>query len=177
MIKAILLIIYNLIRFSFLKLIHGNRIKIHWIQRISPLCALKVFSKGSLQIGRNTEFAAYCDFEVHGNGKLIIGDGVYLNRYCMISAQNKITIGEGCLFGPGVKIFDNNHKYTLENGVSTELTSAPITIGKHCWIASNVIILKGSTIGNNCVIGAGCIIHEDVPDGTVVKCKQNLNYQ
>lgn len=174
MIKAILLIIYNILRFGFLKCLHGKKIQVNGIQRISPLCSIKLFGKGSVVIGRNAEFAAYCDHEVHGNGKLIIGNKVYMNRYCMISAHNQVSIGDNCLFGPGVKIFDNNHTYNPETGVSTDLNTAPIRIGKNCWIASNVVILKGATIGDNCVIGAGCIIHGNIPSGSVVKCKQEL---
>ena len=174
MIKAYLLIVYNLFRIALLKCLYGKRAQIHWVQRISPLCALKFFNQGAMTIGRNTDFSAYCDFEVHGNGKLQIGDATYLNRFCMISAHDSVSIGSHCLFGPGVKIFDNNHKYSPESGVSTDLSTAPIRIGNHCWIASDVIILKGSTIGDNCVIGAGCIIHGNIPAGTVVKCKQEL---
>lgn len=174
MIKTIILFTFNFLRIACMKLFHGNHADIHWLQRISPLCTLKIFAEGTLKIGRNTEFAAYCDHEVHGNGELIIGNRVYMNRYCMISAHNQVTIGDNCLFGPGVRIFDNNHLYNHETGVSTGLKTAPISIGKNCWIASNVVILKGSTIGDNCVIGAGCIIHGDIPSGSVVKCKQDL---
>lgn len=174
MIKTLFLIAYNLIRLSILKCFNGDRLKYHWLQRISPMCSIKLFNNGKIEIGRNAEFAAYCDHEVHGNGKLVIGNGVYMNRFCMISAHNQVTIGDNCLFGPGVKIFDNNHLYNHETGVSTDLKTAPISIGKNCWIASNVVILKGSSIGDNCVIGAGCIIHGDIPSGSVVKCKQDL---
>lgn len=177
MVKTTFLILYNFIRFSFMKLIHGKNVNVNWIQRISPLCAIKLFKKGSIIIGKNTEFAAFCEHEVHGKGILKIGKGVYMNRYCMISVHNKVTIGDNCLFGPGVKIFDNNHKYDREKGVSTKLNSAPIEIGKNCWMASNVVILKGTKIGDNCVIGAGCIIHGNIPSGSVVKCKQELLYK
>lgn len=37
-------------------------------------------------------------------------------------------------------------------------------IGKHVWIGSNVVILKGVTIGDNAVIGAGCVVDRDVPE-------------
>ena len=71
-----------------------------------------------------------------------------------------------------MKIFDNNHKFSKEEGVSSQLSVGSISIGNHCWIASDVIILKDTHIGDNCVIGAGCIVQGDIPDGTLVKCKQ-----
>jgi maltose O-acetyltransferase len=42
--------------------------------------------------------------------------------------------------------------------------AAPITIGNGCWIASNVVICGGVTIGSNCVIGAGSVVTRDIPD-------------
>lgn len=174
MIKSILLIIYNVWRIALNKLVHWQRFDVNWMQRISPLCALKVFRNGTIRVGRNCEFAAYCDFEAHGEGVLDIGEGTYFNRYCMISAHEHVTVGKHCMFGPGVKIFDNNHRYTPETGVDSTLTTAPILIGDNCWIASDVIILKGACIGKNCVIGAGCIIRREVPDGSVVTNKQEL---
>lgn len=176
MFRFLLLLSYNLLRLAFMKILHGSRFDAHPLQRISPHCALKLFGKGRMKIGRNCEFAHGCDFEVHGTGSLEIGEGTYFNRYCMISAHDSVRVGKQCFFGPGVKIFDNNHKFSKESGVSTELSTAPITIGERCWIASDAIILKGTTIGNNCVIGAGCIVQGDIPDGTLVKCKQEQEF-
>ena len=172
MFKLVFLIVYNFIRFFLKKLTYGKRINVHWLQRISPFCSIKTFGNGLLRIGRNCEFAHGCDFEVHGNGVLEIGVTTYFNRYCMISAQKSVKVGNQCFFGPGVKIFDNNHKFSKEEGVSSQLSVGTISIGNHCWIASDVIILKDTHIGDNCVIGAGCIVQGDIPDGTLIKCKQ-----
>lgn len=176
MIRLFFLIFYNILRWGRNKIVHGNRYQVHPIQRISPKCALKIFNKANLSIGKNCEFAYGCCLESHGNGMLEIGDHVYMNRYCMVSCQNAVIIGSGCIFGPGVKVFDNNHKFSQNKGVSQELNSAPIEIGKNCWIASDVIILKGVKIGDNCLIGAGCVISEDVPSGTMVKQDQHLSF-
>ena len=69
-----------------------------------------------------------------------------------------------------------NHCYQDPNVPIKEqgFTSAPVNIGKHCRIASNVVILKGVTIGDNCVIGAGCVIYKDVPEESVMINKQEL---
>lgn len=174
MIRSILLIIYNILRIVVNKLTHWGQFEVHWLQRISPLCALKVFQQGVLRVGRNCEFAAYCDFEVHGKGVLEIGEGTYFNHYCMISAHERVTIGEHCMFGPGVKIFDNNHVHSPECGVSGSLTTGAISIGDNSWIASDAIILKGTHIGKNCVIGAGCVVRGEIPDGSVVVNKQDM---
>ncbi len=171
MIKAYLLFIYNILRIAYNKLRFGRRFSVHWLQRISPRCALKVYGKGRMEIGRNTEIAAGCDIEVHGQGVLAIGEGTYLNRYCMVSAHGSVRIGAHCLFGPGVKIFDNNHRFSKEEGVSTELSIGSVTIGDRCWIASDAVILKGASIGDRCVIGAGCVISGVVPPDTLVKRK------
>jgi acetyltransferase-like isoleucine patch superfamily enzyme len=78
------------------------------------------------------------------------------------------------MFGPGVKIFDNNHQHSPETGVSGQLNTAPIFIGDNSWVASDAIILKGTHIGKNCVIGAGCIVRGEVPDGSMVIIKSHL---
>ncbi|MCB0501084.1 MAG: hypothetical protein KDD32_00210 [Bacteroidetes bacterium] len=36
------------------------------------------------------------------------------------------------------------------------------------WIGFNVIILKGVTIGEGAVVGAGSVVTKDVPDYTIV---------
>lgn len=174
MIKLISLLIYNIMRISVLKLIHHNRFNVHPIQRISPSASLITSGKGKFNIEYNTEISKGCDFEAHGDGVISIGTKTYFNRYCMISAHHSVTIGNHCMFGPGVKIFDNNHQFSKEYGVSSQLKCDDIYIGSRCWIASDAIILKGTRIGDNCVIGAGCIVSGNIPAGTLVKHKSDL---
>ena len=174
MIKLVFILLYNILRWGWIKMLHGNKFQGHPIQRISTGCALKIFNHATMVIGKNCELADGCCIEAHGQGVLQIGGHVYMNRYCMISCQNAISIGSGCIFGPGVKVFDNNHQFSAKEGVSQMLNTAPIHIGKNCWIASDVVILKGVTIGDNCLIGAGCIISEDVPSGMMVKQDNHL---
>lgn len=109
-------------------------------------------------------------------GGVKIGDKCFFNNYCTLAAREGITIGNGTIFGENVKVYDHNHCYAHATIPIKEqgFTSAPITIGSHCWIASNVMILKGVTIGNDCVIGAGCIVYKDVPAGTVLINRQSF---
>ena len=59
--------------------------------------------------------------------------------------------------------------------MSQGYNTAPIKIGHDCWIGSNVVILKGVTIGDNVIVGAGCIIKEDIPNNMIVRGDIKLN--
>ena len=51
-----------------------------------------------------------------------------------------------------------------ENGnIVCDEYAKPVIIGDSCWIASNVVICAGVTIGEGCVIGAGSVVTRDIP--------------
>lgn len=109
------------------------------------------------------------------NAHLTIGERTYFNEGTMISCLESVSIGAGCRFGPNVKVFDNDHKFSARDGVSQEHETTPITIGNHCWLGANVIILRGSKIGDNCVIGAGCVVKGTIPAGSLVTQSRTLD--
>ncbi len=131
------------------------------------------------QIGKSTTFRKEFTLIIGDKGKVQIGSNCFFNNYCSITAIDRIEIGNDCLFGENVKVYDHNHRYRdiqmpiKEQGYSV----SPIIIGNHCWIGSNVTILKGVIIGDNAVIGAGCIIYKDVPSNTIVMNNQELKYK
>lgn len=169
MVRLYLLLIFNILRYAVNKLLYGARYNSRLIERMSLCASVRLFGKGKIDIGYNIELSPSVDIQVHGDGSLSIGDRVYMNRGCMVSCHGQVSIGEGCMFGPGVKIFDNNHRFESRCGVTTDLKIGTVTVGRNCWLASDVILLKGAQIGDNCVIGAGCIINSIVPPNSIVR--------
>lgn len=87
---------------------------------------------------------------------------------CKIVCANRVSIGEYTIIGPDTVIYDcKQHDYDKTVGWlrCKKTTGKPIIIGKRCFIGMRCIILKGVTIGDNCVISAGTIITKDVPPG------------
>ena len=154
-------------------LIHKISKVLYYLLKLPNITKIKPYSK-------NIKFGDFCNFSfypksnilVSNNALLKINDNVFMNNFCSINCLEKIEIGENTLFGEGVKIYDHNHQYSSEKIEHQEFNTAPIKIGKNCWLGSNVIILKGVTIGDNVILGAGCVVHKDIPSNSIVINKQ-----
>lgn len=83
-----------------------------------------------------------------------------------------VHIGNNVLIGPNVTLATPMHPLLPEernvrqdeNGRYYNLEYArPITIEDNCWLASNVVVCGGVTIGERCVIGAGSVVTRNIP--------------
>ena len=104
------------------------------------------------------------------------GAKLILHSHCGLSGAKivcatEISIGEYTIVGPDTLIYDRKpHRYAPDTGWSKcNHEGKPIRIGKRCYIGTRCVILKGVTIGDDCVISAGTIITEDVPSGHLAK--------
>ena len=61
-----------------------------------------------------------------------------------------------------------NGRNFIANKDWSDVNSKPIKICNDAWIGMNVIILKGVTVGEGAIVGAGSVVTKDVPAWTVV---------
>lgn len=74
-----------------------------------------------------------------------------------------ITFGDNVLLGDNVIIRDNDgHKIFYEGKQKDNIK--PISIGNHVWIASHVIVLKGTVVADDCVIGCNSLLAKPFKD-------------
>ena len=97
--------------------------------------------------------------------RIQLGDHVGLSN-SVIVAGNSIEIGEHTILGSGVMILDNDF-HAMGTGFSwvseCSKNSKPIKIVRGCFIGSRSMILKGVTLGDRAIIGAGAVVTKDVP--------------
>jgi acetyltransferase-like isoleucine patch superfamily enzyme len=100
-----------------------------------------------------------CGIFVSKNGLISIGKNSGLSGVTLVS-WNKIIIGENCGIGGNVSIWDTDfHGINYKDRTCFEkVKTEPVIIGNNVWIGANVIILKGTEIGDNSVIGAGSVV-------------------
>ena len=82
----------------------------------------------------------------------------------MLSAKSELSIGSEALIGFGVRVLDSDqHDLDRDHPERTE----PVRIGNRVWIGADSMVLRGSTIGDDVVIGARSLVTGDIPSGVL----------
>lgn len=127
-----------------------------------------------------------CEGDSLSEPKIIIGTNTYINRHTFIDATLSIAIGRDCGIGPNCYVTDHDHGLNPDfPPLQQPIVAKPTVIGDRVWLGAKVIVLKGVTIGNDAVVGAGSVVTQDIPSGAiavgipakVIKWKNNFNTQ
>jgi len=104
------------------------------------------------------------------NALLQIGENFAMTGGSIIAAE-KIIIGNNVNVGANTIIMDTDF-HPLEAEArrldSEPAKTAPVFIEDDVFIGTNCLILKGVTLGQGSVIGAGSVVTKDVPPYTIV---------
>jgi len=99
-----------------------------------------------------------------------LGDGVAIRPYCTISAADSVEIEDNVVLSAFTTVVDSDHTWRggrEENIVWNPLETSPIRIGRGTWVGERAAILRGSSIGRFCIIGANSVVRGEVPDFSV----------
>jgi acetyltransferase-like isoleucine patch superfamily enzyme len=123
-------------------------------------------------IGAHVTLAAGMPTEILATAApvITIGDRTTVGRGCHLVGRVGIHIAHDVTLAPNVYVTDHNHHYgdvTTPIGIQV-LDEAPVSIGPGSWLATNVVVLPGTTIGRQVTVAAGSVVRGEVPDCCVV---------
>ena len=167
--RAIIRGIVSIPHIVVLKLHHRSNFKCNVLQDIAPTVKFYYENGGTINLGKKTHIKRNTEINVSKNALIEIGDNTCINNNCYIASMGNVKIGRRCQIAPGVVIVDHNHNFRDKNGISAGTYEVEnIEIGDDVWIGANAVILKGSKIGNKCVVGAGCIVNGEYSENTII---------
>lgn len=116
-------------------------------------------------------------------GRIQIGEWCYVGLGSRIWSAAEVDIGDRVLIAHNVTIIDNlthpiraaarheQYRTIMTSGQhprQISLGGQSVRIGSDAWIGANAIILRGVTIGEGGIVGAGSVVTKDVPAFTIV---------
>ena len=142
---------------------------------------LRIYGGGPLHMGKGVVINS-CEssnpiggdtktiFSLAHGGSLQIGNNVGMSNTTIV-CHHQVIIEDDVRIGGSTKIYDTDfHSLDVEERLGRKpetVKTGPVRIKKGACIGAHCIILKGVTIGENSVIGAGSVVRKDVPDGEI----------
>lgn len=159
---------------------------------ISPKCylietSIKIFgNNNTIKLDRQV-CAHYGELYIEDdNGEIEIGDNTLITgqTHLAVIEGTKIIIGCDCLFSSNIDLrTGDSHSILDENGKRIN-KSKDIVVGNHVWIGTKTILLKGSCLADNSILGAGSVLSKAITERNVAVAgnpaqiiKRNINWE
>ena len=113
---------------------------------------------GDLYFTGKASFARGSKLICGSRATMCFGNNFSSNTNCIINAGNKVVFGDNCLLSWNISILDGDGHELLDLSHSNNCKhESSIIIGNHVWICMNSMILKGTSVMDDSIIGAGSI--------------------
>ncbi|GGO80102.1 DapH/DapD/GlmU-related protein [Wenjunlia tyrosinilytica] len=97
--------------------------------------------------------------------KLEVGDDVWIGEDSWLINLEPITIGSDVCVSQGAMLCTGSHQ---RRSPTFEFDNGPIRLEPGSWVAARAVVLRGVTVGEGAVVGAGAVAHQDVKAGAVL---------
>ncbi|MDD5435106.1 MAG: acyltransferase [Nitrospira sp.] len=138
-------------------------------------------NKSIIVVGQDCLLSGTLVTETVGSN-ISIGNNVFIGGGTILDCVASISVGDDVLISYQCLLADSDNHSILYNLRRRDLAdwkdggkhdwgttnTKPIKICKGVWIGARVIILKGVTIGEGAIVGAGSVVTKDVPPYTIV---------
>lgn len=127
-------------------------------------------SINNVEIGNGVKIAKRCS--VFGSSKHIlkIGAETYIGMNTTINGfAADVVIGKNVSIAQGVAVMSNSGpNASVEMQKFFPIFFGCVTIGDHCWIGANAVIMPNVNLGNFCVVAANSFVNKSFPSYSVV---------
>ena len=133
-----------------------------------------------LSIGENCIMEGDVFFE-RDDAKVSIGERTFIGGGSRLVSAESVTVGSDVLISWGCSIVDHNSHSVRFSERSRDVLdwregrkdwsnvkTGAVVIGDKAWLGFNVIVLKGVTIGEGAIVGAGSVVTKDVAPWVIV---------
>jgi acetyltransferase-like isoleucine patch superfamily enzyme len=101
-------------------------------------------------------------------GDVAVGAGTWIGPFVMLDGSGGLSIGASCSISTGVHVYTHDTVRWALSGGTADAERAPVRIGDCTYVGAQALVLKGVTIGDHCVVGAGSVVTHDVAPYSIV---------
>ena len=142
----------------------NNQIVVEDLARLQN-CMIYIQGNGNqIHIGKSVSLN-YAELWIEDNdNRLQIEDGSSADGkkqapvHMAVIEGTRIILGKDCMLSSGIEIRTGDSHSIVDNEGERINPSKEIVVGNHVWIGTRAMLLKGSRIADDCIVGAGSMV-------------------
>ncbi|HWF54719.1 MAG TPA: acyltransferase [Solirubrobacteraceae bacterium] len=156
-------------RWLWLKLRFRGRLQTDGLCFVCPGVKFEIGQNAVVRLGRWSWLGHGSKIRAH-EGVVSIGAKSVLGQECTISSYKQVSIGRECIVADRVMLIDFDHGMVeVERPIRNQgIYMREVKVGHNVWVGYGACILRGVTVGDNCVIGTSAVVTKDVPANAIV---------
>lgn len=140
--------------------------------RVAKNCT--IVGPGNISLGDNVRIDGFTTIIAPGDGYLALGSYIHIGSNCTLLASAGIVMRDFSCLSHGVRLYTKSDDYSGEFMTNpmvpshlTNVTSAPIVIGRHAIVGSQASIMPGCFLADGSAIGANSLVTKDCEEWTI----------
>jgi acetyltransferase-like isoleucine patch superfamily enzyme len=156
-------------RWLWLKLRYGKRLHTEGLCFVCAGVKLEIGKRATLRLGRWSWIGHDCKIRVH-EGEVSIGAKTVMGQECTVSAYQHVSIGRECIIADHVMLIDFDHGVVeVERPIRLQgIYKRDVHVGHNVWMGYGACVLRGTSVGDNSIVGTNTVVTKDVPANAVV---------
>ncbi|MGK2938141.1 MAG: acyltransferase [Solirubrobacteraceae bacterium] len=156
-------------RWAWLKVKFRGRLQTDGLCFIGPGVTFEIGPGAKVVLGRWSWLGTGCKIRVH-EGELRIGAKTIVGQDCVWSVYRHVSIGRECIVADRVMFIDFDHGISeVERPIRAQgIYKRDVRVGHNVWIGYGSAFLRGSTVGNNSVVGTYSVVTKEFGENVVL---------
>ena len=158
-----------MVRWAWLKLRWRGRLQTDGLCFVAPDVTFEIGKDAVVRLGRWSWIGHGTKIRAH-EGEVEIGAKTVMGQECTISCFQHVSIGRECIVADRVMLIDFDHGVVeTERPVRMQgIYKRDVRVGHNVWIGYGACFLRGTTTGDNAVVGSLTVVAKDVAPNAVV---------
>lgn len=134
---------------------------------------VSVYGGKNIKIGSNVRIDDYC--VISASGEMVLEGYNHIAAFCYINSRGGFTMRVFSGISSRCSVYTATDDYTGEYltgptvpEIYTNVTVAPVVIGRHAIVGTGSTILPGVNVGDRCSVGAHSLVNKSTPDDKIV---------
>lgn len=149
-------------------------------------CTIRITGNNCVIFLKNNCYVTEVEIFVENNNCMVeIGNKTFIGRQTHIACtedNSQIIIGGGGMISSYCQIRSGDSHSILDLDGNRINPAASVRIGEHCWLGEGCKVLKGVTLGDNCIVSTGAIVTKSYGSNVLIGgvpakiVKENINW-